>query len=768
MRSLGCGRWNEAYGYDANSALTSLNVSGPNTGVTTTTLNTAYGYGYNAAGWTTSTTTISGTDAIAHDGAGRLTSDCGPQAIVRNTGDHCYRWTYDANGNVTSQVADNGASEVYSYSPTQPNEVTQATFQQSGVPVGDQYKNVTTSYGYDGNGDTTAITSPVNGAYTDTAAINDHLQYDAEQQPITLTHLEGGVPITISLGYNADGLRSHYTVAMTGTVINDERFQYRDGALAQVSAITATLNANGSIKSQGLPYTDTYINGPAGEPQEFLRQQGGVTNRYWYVLDGQGSVVAVTDASGKVVDRYNYDSWGEQIGRYPETVPQQLRYAGYWYDSEVEWYWLTTRYYNPEDLRFLQPDRSDQDGVHTYAYVGDDPVDETDPTGLASTNSPKQFCTFFLALPLSTLLCFGQDNPVYMFLIGDDVNTLGSNANFVVKGLALVDLASNVTLIVPIVGEETRFSAKAVFVVGRHFLVHDVGKVSRGQARRVVDYVAEHFSKGDKVACKCFPAGTLVATPHGSQAIESLHVGDEVLTEDPKLGKAEAEPVKAVIKDPVSPLIAVDLSDGSAITVTADHPFWVDSRTNSNASSWLQAEQLRQGDRLRTASGEDAVVVGLKRDVGHAVVYTLTVGRNHTYFVGSARVLVHNACPTQFENLFPEDVASSTPNIKLEQRGGKWVTVGPNDTVRSASGRYMYVRKGDTTFVARSNLRSKGVGHIDLAGGRPVDYAGEVQFANRRNRGTMRWWNNNSGHYQPGASHADQAGLPMHLFVVHE
>ncbi len=216
---------------------------------------------YNAAGWTTSTSTISGSDAIAHDGAGRLTSDCGPQVEVRNTGDHCDRWTYDNNGNVTSQVADNGAPEVYAYNPTQPNEVTQATFQQANVPASDRYKNTDTYYGYDGNGDTTAITSPVNGAYTDTAAINDHLQYDAEQRPITITHLECGVPITIAFGYNADGLRARYTVVMSGTVVNDERFQYRDGELAQVSVVTATLNANGSIKSQGVPYTDTYITG---------------------------------------------------------------------------------------------------------------------------------------------------------------------------------------------------------------------------------------------------------------------------------------------------------------------------------------------------------------------------------------------------------------------------------------------------------------------------------------------------------------------------
>jgi len=37
------------------------------------------------------------------------------------------------------------------------------------------------------------------------------------------------------------------------------------------------------------------------------------------------------------------------------------------------------------------------------------------------------------------------------------------------------------------------------------------------------------------------------------------------------------------------------------------------------------------------------MVVGLRRNVGEAVVYTLTVAKDHTFFVGAARVLVHNA-----------------------------------------------------------------------------------------------------------------------------
>lgn len=105
--------------------------------------------------------------------------------------------------------------------------------------------------------------------------------------------------------------------------------------------------------------------------------------------------------------------------------------------------------------------------------------------------------------------------------------------------------------------------------------------------------------------------------------------------------------------DPVSPLLAVQLSDSSAITATAAHPFWVDGGALFKGPGWLAAGDLWPGDRLRTTSGADVAVVRVHRGVGYAVVYTLTVATDHTFwgesggdhdfFVGSARVLVHNS-----------------------------------------------------------------------------------------------------------------------------
>jgi len=60
-------------------------------------------------------------------------------------------------------------------------------------------------------------------------------------------------------------------------------------------------------------------------------------------------------------------------------------------------------------------------------------------------------------------------------------------------------------------------------------------------------------------------------------------------------------------------------------------------------AGWIQAGDLVLGDRLRTPSGQDVAVLGVQRGVGRAAVYTLTVAKDHTFFAGSAKVLVHNA-----------------------------------------------------------------------------------------------------------------------------
>ena len=65
-----------------------------------------------------------------------------------------------------------------------------------------------------------------------------------------------------------------------------------------------------------MPFTETFLYRPDGSPLELLyQQQGQALARYWYVLDGRGNVVALTDRTGAVANRYYYDAWGAPMSK---------------------------------------------------------------------------------------------------------------------------------------------------------------------------------------------------------------------------------------------------------------------------------------------------------------------------------------------------------------------------------------------------------------------------------------------------------------------
>jgi RHS repeat-associated protein len=108
---------------------------------------------------------------------------------------------------------------------------------------------------------------------------------------------------------------------------------------------------------------------------------------YYYLFDGQGSVLGITDSSGGVVARYGDDPFGRLTSMMSVGsvgIDNPWRYVGAYQDG-TGLYKMGERFYDPTTGRFTQQDPLvnplDPSSCNRYAYVGDDPVNFSDPSG---------------------------------------------------------------------------------------------------------------------------------------------------------------------------------------------------------------------------------------------------------------------------------------------------------------------------------------------------------------------------------------------------
>ncbi len=272
-------------------------------------------------------------------------------------------WTLDGVGNMTTV---NGQPRRYSST----NELISVTSGSTTTPIL-----------YDNNGN----------------QINDGTymySYDFENRLISVTLESTSAPIAV-YSYDALGRRVQKVVTnsdgLNGTTIfyydGQQDIEERDG--------TNTL-------------TQQYVYGSGGEVLVLDRNLNGDNTatgpgdqRLFYAQNALGSIYALTNLAGTLVEAYQYDAYGHPtvfgtdsngmvnfnaahiVASGVSQVANPFLFTGLRYDPETGLYFVEARYLNPIQARFIQQDPLGLAGgnPNLYIYVADRPTFATDPTG---------------------------------------------------------------------------------------------------------------------------------------------------------------------------------------------------------------------------------------------------------------------------------------------------------------------------------------------------------------------------------------------------
>ena len=341
------------------------------------------------------------------------------------------RYSYDKGGNIDTLFYSDGKKVVYTYDLI--NRLTKVA----------DWNGNTTTYSYDKSGNVVRITLPDSSIVLKT--------YDAGSRPIKHIDFHGADTLmAMSSTLDPLGNRVSQTgKTPLMPVYKDSVTQYQSNELSQLvdidgrtyaydpagnlikgylnnKSIKMTYTAANQLQSMGADTfaydmeqreyrtfariggdTTIFVNNVSTDQYQVLEEhdgQGKIKARYVYGIglisrqegeavsvyhfDPLGNTLALTDLSGKVTDKYAYDPYGKVV-KSIGTTRNPYKFGGREgvRDDGNGLYFMRSRYYSPEMMRFIQMDRNksgqlaNPQTLNKYVYTAGNPINYNDPNG---------------------------------------------------------------------------------------------------------------------------------------------------------------------------------------------------------------------------------------------------------------------------------------------------------------------------------------------------------------------------------------------------
>ena len=250
-----------------------------------------------------------------------------------------------------------------------------------------------------------------------TAFDGHSITYDGSGNPLsyyngkryTMTWRNGRELDTATVGgktyryeYDVNGMRTRKTNSDSGYT----QYYIVDGLTVAEQCFSAS-----GVEQYTLRYLYDESNSPVGFGIQYPSE--ATWQNYYFAKNLQGDIIALyrqdynsstSSYYGTLVATYQYDPWGKPIGIYSASgtsisqtaanvaAYNPLRYRGYRYDVDTGFYYLQSRYYDPQICRFINADSYASNGMgsvgyNMFAYCLNNPAMYSDALGHAPTST---------------------------------------------------------------------------------------------------------------------------------------------------------------------------------------------------------------------------------------------------------------------------------------------------------------------------------------------------------------------------------------------